>query len=289
MKKYHQRIHEKVENSEDHLTDVYVPVYRNKDSVSGFVDIILAENVAEFAYEAIHCYLIGQILCPQLGKDIIVMSRHIALAPESGVMRESTRCDFKFEHALLEKESFYGTLVECRYFIRVEIKRSGFLRSTLSVEEDIYVRNSTLPLVPQILRMEVGVEDALQLHFTYESSVVDCASRLKGYVDFVMNHIKITHMQLEILRREQVVTEPSESVLVSTSTVGKFQIMDGDPVTGERIPIVIYLGALPQLTSTLEEKLFCVRYYLNLVLVDVNDRRYFKSCEITLYRKSVKK
>jgi len=286
MRKYHKRINERVDNGEDHLTDIYIPVYRNKDTVAGFVDIVLPENVKEIAYEGIHCYLIGQVLCPQLGKDVVVMSRHIALAPESGVLRQSIRCDFEFQNSLLDKESFYGTVVELRYFIRIDFRRSGFLGSTLSVEEDIYVRNSTLPLEKRMLKLEVGVEDALQLQFTYESATVHCASRLKGFVDFMMNHIKIRQMQLQILRRELVVTgNDSEPALVSTSTVGKFQIMDGDPVPGERIPIVIYLGAMPQLTPTLNTKQFSVSYYLNLVLVDVDGRRYFKSAEVTLWRK----
>jgi len=287
MRKYHKRINERVDNEEGHLTDIYIPVYRNNDTVAGFADIILAESVKEVAYESIHCYLIGQVLCPQLGKDVVVMSRHIALAPEPGVLRQSIRCDFEFRNSLLEQESFYGTVVEFRYFIKIEFTRSGFLGSKLSVEEDIYVRNPTLPLEKRLLKLEVGVEDALQLQFTYESATVHCTSRLKGYVDFKMNHIKIRQMQLQILRRELVMTSRinSEPALVSTSTLGKFQIMDGDPVPGERIPIVIYLGAMPQLTPTLNTKQFSVSYYLNLVLVDVDGRRYFKSAEVTLWRK----
>jgi vacuolar protein sorting-associated protein 26 len=54
--------------------------------------------------------------------------------------------------------------------------------------------------------------------------------------------------------------------------------MDGAPVRGEHIPIRIYLGGFAQLTPTylnINNK-FSVRHYLNLVLVDEEDRRYFK-------------
>jgi len=286
MRKYHVRVSDrKLNKVQDHLTDIYVPIYRNRDSVGGFVDVILPDGEAQVSYNGIHCYLIGQVLCPQLGKDVIQMSRHIALAAEPGVLKESTRYDFKFQHAIMENESFYGTVVELRYFIRVEVVRGGFLGTTLSVEEDLYVRNPTLPLEPKVLKLEVGVEDALQLQFTYESSTLHCNSRMKGYVDFKMNHIKIRQMQLQILRRELVATGyDAEPALVSTSTIGKFQIMDGDPVPGERIPIVIYLSSMPELTPTIHAKQFSVKYYLNLVLVDVDGRRYFKSCEIMLWR-----
>jgi len=287
MRKYHVRVGNRKHNHVcSHLSDIYVPVYRNKDSVAGFVDVILPEDVAQLSYQSINCYLIGQVLCPQLGKDVIVMSRHITLAPEPGVLHESTRWDFKFPNVLMERESFYGTVVEFRYFIRVEVVRGGFLGTTLSVEEDIYVRNSTPPLEPKELKLEVGVEDALQLQFTYASSTLHCKSRIKGYVDFKMNLIKIRQMQMQIIRRELVATGfEAEPALVSTSTIGKFQIMDGDPVKGERIPIVIYMGSMPELTPTIQSKQFTVKYYLNLVLIDVDGRRYFKSCEIILWRK----
>jgi len=287
MRKYHVGLgNRKQKQVQSHLSDIYVPVYRNKDSVGGFVDVILPEDVAQLSYHSISCYLIGQVLCPQLGKDVIAMSRHIALAPEPGVLHESTRWDFKFPNVLMERESFYGTVVEFRYFIRVEVVRGGFLGTTLSIEEDIYVRNSTPPHEPSELKLEVGVEDALQLQFTYDSSTLHCKSRIKGYVDFKMNLIKIRQMQMQILRRELVATGfEAEPALVSTSTIGKFQIMDGDPVKGERIPIVIYLGSMPELTPTIKSKQFSVKYYLNLVLIDVDGRRYFKSSEIILWRK----
>jgi len=57
-------------------------------------------------------------------------------------------------------------------------------------------------------------------------------------------------------------------------------------VKGESIPIRVFLAGY-DLTPTMRDinKKFSVRYYLNLVLVDEEDRRYFKQQEITLWRK----
>ena len=65
--------------------------------------------------------------------------------------------------------------------------------------------------------------------------------------------------------------------------------MDGCPVRGERIPIRLYLGGMTELTPSLPNvaNVFSVRYFLNLVLVDEEDRRYFKSQEIVLWRKEL--
>ena len=53
--------------------------------------------------------------------------------------------------------------------------------------------------------------------------------------------------------------------------------MDGAPVKGESIPIRVFLAGY-DLTPTMRDinKKFSVKYYLNLVLVDEEERRYFK-------------
>jgi vacuolar protein sorting-associated protein 26 len=57
----------------------------------------------------------------------------------------------------------------------------------------------------------------------------------------------------------------------------RYEIMDGAPVRGESIPIRVFLAGY-DLTPTMRDinKKFSVRYYLNLVLVDEEERRYFK-------------
>ena len=54
---------------------------------------------------------------------------------------------------------------------------------------------------------------------------------------------------------------------------------------GESIPIRLFLSPY-ELTPTYRNinNKFSVKYYLNLVLVDEEDRRYFKQQEITIYR-----
>ena len=55
---------------------------------------------------------------------------------------------------------------------------------------------------------------------------------------------------------------------------------------GEVIPIRVYLGAY-ELTPSYKNinNKYSVKYFINLVLVDEEDRRYFKQQEITLWRR----
>ena len=74
-----------------------------------------------------------------------------------------------------------------------------------------------------------------------------------------------------------------------SDTLTRFEVMDGCPVRGEMIPIRLPLDGLdvaPTMASVSSP--FAVRYFLNLVLVDEEDRRYFKQQEVTLWRKEVR-
>jgi len=110
-------------------------------------------------------------------------------------------------------------------------------------------------------------------------------------------------MELSIIRRETTGAPPNQ--YNESETITKFEIMDGAPVrgrlryitslslvflaissfTGETIPIRLFLGGF-DLTPTFRDvnKKFSTRYYLNLVLIDEENRRYFKQQEITVFR-----
>eukprot|EP00955_Chlamydomonas_euryale_P051956 355021-Chlamydomonas_euryale.AAC.19 len=109
-----------------------------------------------------------------------------------------------------------------------------------------------------------------------------------GRIHFLLVRIKLKHMEVEIRRRETI--GAGTAAHSDTETLAKYEIMDGAPVRGESIPIRLYLSPY-ELSPAYNEvhNKFSVRYYLNLVLVDDEDRRYFKQQEITLYRRDESK
>lgn len=70
-----------------------------------------------------------------------------------------------------------------------------------------------------------------------------------------------------------------------TVTVATFEVMDGSPVKGECIPVRIYLSGLDLCPTykNVQNKL-TVKYYINLLIVDEEERRYFKKQEIEFWR-----
>jgi len=92
-------------------------------------------------------------------------------------------------------------------------------------------------------------------------------------------------MELSLIKRESTGTGPN--LYNENETLTKFEIMDGAPVRGESIPVRLFLGAF-DLTPTYRNVAakFSLKYFLNLVLVDEDDRRYFKQQEVTFWRKA---
>jgi hypothetical protein len=169
-------------------------------------------------------------------------------------------------------------------------------------EQDVWVQIiGTPPRENEAIKMEVGIEDCLHIEFEYERRVYHMNETITGTIHFLLVRIKIKFMELAVIRRETSGegvalaavpnnTTPSNqqsNIFTETQTLVKYEIMDGAPIKGEVIPVHLSLKGIPaDLTPTYTalNNRFSVRYFLNLVLVDEEDRRYFKQQEIILWR-----
>lgn len=191
-----------------------------------------------------------------------------------------------FEFANVEKqfESYDGINVRLRYVLKVTIARQ--YNSNVSAELELRVHVlSYEPEINSSIKMEVGIEDCLHIEFEYNRAKYHLRDVILGRIHFLLVRIKIKHMELAIIKREQCGS--GGGAYNESETVTKFEVMDGAPVRSESIPIRLFLSGFDQLTPTMRNvnNKFSVKYFLNLVLIDEEDRRYFKQQEITLWRK----
>lgn len=202
---------------------------------------------------------------------------------EPGTLTTAARLPFEFSGVVKQYESYHGINARLRYVLRVTISRNY---GNQVKEEELWVHNELdLPEINHSIKMEVGIEECLHIEFEYNKSKYHLKDIVLGKIYFLLVRIKIKHMELAIIRREQSGQAPN--VLNESETLTKFEIMDGAPVRGESIPVRLFMSSFA-LTPTMRsvESKFSVRYYLNLVLVDEEDRRYFKQQEIVLWRQT---
>ena len=202
-----------------------------------------------------------------------------------GILTSSTDYPFEFDNVEKQFESYNGLNVRLRYFVRVTVTRS--YSSNIYKEQEFWVQClNEQPEINTAIKMEVGIEDCLHIEFEYDKGKYNLKDVIIGKIYFLLVCIKIKHMEVTIIRRETA--GQGQNATPGNDTVTKFEIMDGAPVRGESIPVRLFLEGFP-LTPTYRNvnNMFSTRYYVNLVLVDEEDRRYFKQQEITLWRNEI--
>jgi len=203
-----------------------------------------------------------------------------------GELSESRHYPFEFSNVEKQFDSYSGSSVRLRYFLRVKITRN-YAANIVHVCDFAVQNTAPEPDINSSIKMEVGIEDCLHIEFEYNKSKYHLQDVVIGKIYFLLVRIKIKHMEIVIIKRES--TGSGTSQYNESENVAKFEIMDGAPVRGESIPIRLFLAPY-DLTPTYKNvhNRFSVKYYLNLVLVDEEDRRYFKQQEITLWRKTLR-
>ncbi len=203
----------------------------------------------------------------------------------AGVLAESKDYKWKFTSVDKSCETYQGNSSSVRYFVRLTVQRPYGVNITK--ETDFAVQNLYPPPETTSLKMEVGIEDCLHIEFEYDKSKYHTRDVIIGKVYFLLVRLRVKYMEIDIIRRETTGANQS-SQSIDNDTIAKFELMDGAPVRGECIPVRIYLSGfeLSPTYKTVQNRL-SVKYFLNLVLVDEEDRRYFKQQEIVLWRKKI--
>lgn len=245
---------------------------------------LLVDKPIEHAGIAVDLIGVLEIVFDRSHTPFLHMTRSLAVPGKLGSGEHSMR--FEFVNPELTYEAYSGQNVHVRYYVRLTVQRTG-LASSLNHEEDFFVHTySEAPALNPNIRQEVGIERALHLEIELVHSRYPLRTGvIVGKVFFLLVRLPIRHMELALICRESVGSGSSQ--VVDSMQITKFELMDGSPVRGESIPIRFFLGGF-ELPPTMNRilKLFSLRYFLNVVLVDAEDRRYFKQHEIILYREA---
>jgi len=281
--------------------------YSNNQRVDGVVHLFLPPGKS-FEHLGIKLQFLGRIVMSNSlheGRphyDFISLVKE--LYPPGTLYQNTTSIPFQFGHMEMQNETYHGRNVAVKYFVRVIVERKFF--PPIEKDKEIIVqRLGNEPKINEPIKMEVGIEECLHIEFEYEKRCYHLRDIIIGKINFLLVRIKIKYMELAVIRRESSGEGISHSKnqggtsqnnnsdsnaqnVTETQTLTKYEIMDGAPVKGEIIPVRLSLAGIPaDLTPTYNavNNKFSVRYFLNLVLVDEEDRRYFKQQEIILWRK----
>ncbi|TRY53156.1 vacuolar protein sorting/targeting protein 26 [Cryptosporidium tyzzeri] len=267
-------------------------IFSDGEDITG-VAIVAIKPGRKLDHQGIRVEVIGQIdvIYDQSSSyDFFSITKDLE---HSGSLFETKQYKWKFNAVDKPYETYYGTNIQLRYFVRLTVLRA--YASNIVKEVDFVVQNLSNGIPSSIseknkiqdgIKMEVGVEGCLHIELEYDKSTYHLKDVVIGKVYFSIVRLKIKYMEIDIIRLETCGSGPT--AITETEVLSKFEIMDGAPAKQETIPLRMYLCGC-DLTPTyknLQNKL-SVRYFLNLIIVDEEDRRYFKRQEITLWRKKL--
>jgi len=190
--------------------------------------------------------------------------------------------NFSFQNVKLPYESYKGDYAIVKYYIKIIILSNY---KNIEYEKEFAVvnpyDNSILESNDEPIRMKVGMKEKMSLSIYFQHKNYNCRGTLKGFILFNFLNINIKFMEVQIVRKEVIFGDKN----CEPAYVARYELIDGVPSKNERIPIRFFLKSY-NLTPTYPnvDNIFCVKYFLNLVLADENNDRFFKQKEICLYR-----
>jgi len=228
----------KVEFKRDKQTD-QLCLFVAEEALRGTVNITVPPGKV-VDHIGIKVELIGQIeLFYDRGHHYEFTTLLRDLAPP-GTLTDCKIFNFEFLNVEKQFESYNGTNVKLRYYLKVTITRT-FPSANIVEELDFWVHNyHNPPEVNNTIKMEVGIEDCLHIEFEYNKSKYHLKDVIIGKIYFLLVRIKVKHMEIALVKRESTGSGPN--LYNETENLTKFEIMDGAPVRGECIPVRLFLG-----------------------------------------------
>ena len=262
---------------------VRLPTLYDQEEVAGKIIINIGTSKT-FEHKGIKIELLGIIENIKDKKDVLKFISLTSELESIGMLnKEVTTYNFKFSNVQKLYETYRGNTRNVKYLLKLSIETK--FRS-LNWEQEFAVINphqsSILDNENSPIRLEVGIEEWLHLIFDVDCRKFSLKDVAHGRVTFKKVSIRLKSMEIQIIRKETPNTPKPEP---DSTVITKYEIMDGGPIKNETIPIRFFLKPY-DLTPTMMNinNKFSVQYFINLVLTDVEDRKYFKQHEIMLYR-----
>lgn len=201
-----------------------------------------------------------------------------------GELNERFSFTFSFKQISSPYESYEGKLFKIYYFIRVLLIRTTF-QTKLAVDKPFVLVN---PLQsPGLLAkttMDIGFEGVIYFEWIMNQNKFAIDDHINGQIKIVSISQRLKNVELLLLKKETALFE-SETIVVA-----KFEICDGHPVEHELLPFRMFIDDF-DLSPTMKNinNYSTVRYYLKIIVFTIEEKQYWKSQEVIIWRNNYQK
>ena len=264
---------------------VRYPTFFSEDDISGKFELIKPSG--SFDYSSITVELIGLIdnyNDPKSSVRFLSLSKDIS--KNGSLSKDITTYNFIFKKVKLPYESYKGETIGVKYVIKVNINK---MMRTISYEEEFVVvkayDESILKKNDEPISMNVGIKELLSVLIEFDHVNYGIHGTLKGFVSFGKVNLLLTKMEVQLIKKETIFGGAVSKRNEKQKIIATFELIDGGPYKNETIPFRFFLEPYNLTPSYIDiAGNFSVRYYLNLIIKDQKNNRYFKQKEIFLFR-----
>ena len=264
---------------------VRYPTFFSEDDISGKFELIKPSG--SFDYSSITVELIGLIdnyNDPKSSVRFLSLSKDIS--KNGSLSKDITTYNFIFKKVKLPYESYKGETIGVKYVIKVNINK---MMRTMSYEEEFVVvkayDESILKKNDEPISMNVGIKELLSVLIEFDHVNYGIHGTLKGFVSFGKVNLLLTKMEVQLIKKETIFGGAVSKRNEKQKIIATFELIDGGPYKNETIPFRFFLEPYNLTPSYIDiAGNFSVRYYLNLIIKDQKNNRYFKQKEIFLFR-----
>ena len=264
---------------------VRYPTFFSEDDISGKFELIKPSG--SFDYSSITVELIGLIdnyNDPKSSVRFLSLSKDIS--KNGSLSKDITTYNFIFKKVKLPYESYKGETIGVKYVIKVNINK---MMRTISYEEEFVVvkayDESILKKNDEPISMNVGIKELLSVLIEFDHVNYGIHGTLKGFVSFGKVNLLLTKMEVQLIKKETIFGGAVSKRNEKQKIIATYELIDGGPYKNETIPFRFFLEPYNLTPSYIDiAGNFSVRYYLNLIIKDQKNNRYFKQKEIFLFR-----
>jgi len=254
-------------------------VYIDKDTISGEITLNLIDvNLESFEHNGLSIELMGTMTTADgYNTEFLHLLKDIESA---GVLIKNSSYGFCFKEVNLPYESFKGELSEIKYILKASIAKN-FLN--IKSKEEVGIRVIAFPTIPKLIpqiNMDICHSNFISMEFRILESKISTKGVICGSVKIKEVNIQVESIEIDFIKRETLIGSRFSDTLIT-----RHQICDGTVEESDCLPIRIYLSSYNlNPTYPLLNNLFSVKYFVNLKVIDSQDKTYSFLEEIVLFR-----
>lgn len=286
------------------------PTFYDNDEISGKIKLKLNNNES-LIYEYIEIILYGIIIInnpenKNLSESIkneiykeskIILSKENKITPEL-IINEITNFDFDFIPKIKPFESYFGNLIQIKYFIKANIKTNNNTPPFIQNEKQICcLKIENKNICDNIIKLKnleeinIGVENIIHVKINLEKKNFFMDDVIKGKINIIKTENIINNISM-IIKKEEKYFLNNDEVIAKTNELSYYEIAEGIIEQNDEFNFQFVLKNIKNLTPTYDYKddsdknknILSVKYFICFCFNDEHDYQFFKNIEINIHR-----